>query len=149
MIRRSVRVQEITHDPTVRALRTLSILLGFMALAYGAVYLGPDYLIRSPQNAEFYEQQISIVRHVEAIGPIWPFAFIFAGVMILVTVYLGRGLILAHGFALGVWTTYGLAIFLGGLLSEPPSPVLVGVAAIFIGAIHAVMTRAWAGEGVR
>lgn len=144
-----VGIHEISHDPTVKALRLLSIVLGMMAVAYGAVYFGPENLVRSPQNPEFFERQISIVRHVEAIGPIWPFAFMFAGVLILATVVLGRGLILAHGIALGVWVAYGLAILLGGILSEPPSPVLVGVAAIFIGLTHLGMTRAWAGEGVR
>ena len=57
--------------------------------------------------------------------------------------------IVAHGIAAGVWVIYGLSIIFSALLSEPPSPVLTGSAAILGAVTHIGMARAWAGEGVK
>jgi hypothetical protein len=135
------------HDgPTIRAMRLISYNLGFMALAYCVLYLGPSSWVRARSDLR---NQVSIVQHIDGLGPIWPGLFLLTAVLVLVCTFLGRLVIVAHGVAAGVWVMYGLAILLGAFLSVPPSPVLSGSAALFGAVTHVGMARAWAGEGVR
>ncbi|QRE00932.1 hypothetical protein [Nocardia phage NC1] len=136
-------------DPTIGALKLISFNLGLSAVAYAAFYLGPDSYTRLMRTPEQALAQVSIVQYVEGLGPVWPFLFALAGGLVLGTTYVGRGVIIGHGIAAGVWVFFGLAIMLGSLLSVPPTPVLSGAAAIFGAITHVGMARAWAGEGVK
>lgn len=136
-------------EPTVGALKLISYNLGTMAVLYAIFYIGPTEWVRLPRTPQQLESQVSVVQHVENLGPVWPFLFMLAGCLVLGCTLLGRGVIIGHGIAAGVWVTYGLAIMLGAILSEPPTPVLSGVAAIFGAITHIGMARAWAGEGVK
>lgn len=142
-------VREVVSNPTVKALRLISLNLGLTALVYSILYLGPEELVRTKRTAEQADAQTSIVQNIEAIGPVWPFVFALAAGLLLWTTWRGRGLITAHGIAAGVWVLYGLSIVFSALLSEPPSPVLTGTAAILGAVTHIGMARAWAGEGVK
>lgn len=146
---RTEQAQHTKSEPTVAALRLISLNLGLMAVTYAAFYLGPERWVRIPRNKLDMEKQVSIVQHVEQIGPIWPFLFMMAGSLVIGCTLLGRGVIISHGIAAGVWVTFGLAVVLGAVLSVPPSPVLSGMAAIFGAVTHVGMARAWAGEGVK
>ena len=136
-------------EPTVGALKLISYNLGTMAVLYAIFYIGPTEWVRMPRTPEQLESQVSVVQHVENLGPIWPFLFALAGGLVMGTTYVGRGVIIGHGIAAGVWVFFGLAIMLGSLLSVPPTPVLSGAAAIFGAITHVGMARAWAGEGVK
>lgn len=142
-------LREVAGEPVVKALRFISLNLGLTALVYSILYLGPAELVRTERTPEQAALQISIVQNLDAVGPVWPFVFMLAGIGIFASVWLGRGLIVAHGIAAGVWIIYGLSIIFSALLSEPPSPVLTGSAAILGAVTHIGMARAWAGEGVK
>lgn len=137
------------EEPTVKALRLISVNLGLMALAYAIFYFGPSSFVRAPRPEGYMEKQISIVQNIEQFGPVWPFVFAFTGVLIVGSTILGRGVIASHGLAAGLWFTYGAAILFSSLASQPPSPILSGAAALFGAVTHIGMARAWAGEGVR
>lgn len=146
---RSKHIQEIEEEPTVKALRFVSLNLGLTALAYSLLYVGPEVWVRTQRSQKAATEQTSIVQNIESIGPVWPFLFFLAGCLVVGSTVLGRGVIVSHGVAAGVWVTYGSAILLGALLSQPPSPIVSGFAAIFGAITHIGMARAWAGEGVR
>lgn len=139
----------ISDQPTARALRFLSYTMGFTSLVYAAAYAGPSWFVRGDRSPETIAQQVSIVQYLETFGPIWSILYTLAGVTVLVATYLGKNLILSHGIAAGVWVCYGIAILAGAILSEPPTPVLSGLAAMFVSLLHVGMARAWAGEGIR
>ena len=137
-------IQQDNH--TIRAMRLISYNLGLMALMYSVLYFGPESWVRFRTDLT---KQVSIVQHIDGLGPIWPFLFLLTACLVLACTFFGREVIVAHGVAAGVWVMYGLAILLGAFLSNPPAPVLSGFAALFGAVTHVGMARAWAGEGVR
>ena len=147
--RASQQARDGATEPTIKALRVVSVNLSLMAISYAIFYFGPSEWVRIPRDPEDLENQVSIVQKVEGFGPVWPFLFMLGGVLVLCSTLLGRGVIVAHGVAAGVWVTYGLAILLGALLSLPPTPILSGGGAIFAAITHIGMARAWAGEGIK
>lgn len=139
----------VSDQPTIKALRLISYTLGSMAVVYAGAYAGPAWFVRSERTPEDLAQQVSIVQYLETFGPVWTILFTIAGLSVLVCAYLGRNLIIAHSLAAGVWVSYGIAVLGGAILSEPPTPVLSGLAAVFGAITHIGMARAWAGEGIR
>lgn len=142
-------IEEIKDEPTVKALRLISLNLGLTAVAYALFYLGPESLVRTQKSERAMAEQVSIVQNIENFGPFWPAVFILAGIGIIWTTLRGRGVIVSHGIAVFAWVVYGVAIIFGGILSQPPSPILTGIAALFGAVTHAGMALAWAGEGVK
>lgn len=134
-------------DQTMNALRFISYVLAFAGLVYAILYLGPEGWVRRPGSN--LDTQVSIVRHVENLGPIWPGAFMMVFLVGMGTTYFGKGLLASHALGAGVWMTYSLAILLGAFLSEPPAPVINGLTTLLGAMIHLGMARAWVGEGVR
>lgn len=150
MIEKSKHIQDIEEEPTVKALRFISLNLGAMAVAYAIFYLGPSSWVRVPRNQKAMSEQISLVQNIDRFGPVWTFLFALIGILIILTIVRGRWVIYSHGIAAGAWVFYGAAILFGAVLSEPPpTTILPGAAAIFSSITHAGMARAWAGEGVK
>lgn len=139
----------VSDQPTIKALRLISYTLGCMAIVYAVAYSGPSWFVRLERTPEQLAKQVSVVQYLETFGPIWTILFTVAGIAVLSGSYLGRNLILCHGIAAGVWVSYGIAVLAGAILSEPPTPVLSGLAAVFGAVTHIGMARAWAGEGIR
>lgn len=139
----------ISDQPTIKALRLVSYTLGTLAIVYACAYAGPTWFVRLKRTPEQLAQQVSVVQYLETFGPIWTILFALAGISVLACAYLGRTLIIGHSVAAGVWVSYGIAVLGGAVLSEPPTPVLSGLAAIFGAITHIGMARAWAGEGIR
>lgn len=149
MISKSKNIHDIEEEPTVKALTFISLNLAVMAMAYAVFYLGPSSWVRVPRNQKTMSEQISLVQNIDRFGPVWPFLFALIGVLIVLTTLRRRWVIYSHGIAAGVWVFYGTAILFGAILSEPPSTILPGAAAIFGSITHGGMARAWAGEGVK
>jgi hypothetical protein len=116
--------------------RLVTLIMGAIAFVVGVVYLGPSELVRRPLPPN----QTSIVVWVESIGPLWPTIFALTGVVLCVAAVFGRGTVAAHVGGIFTWVLFGGAILVGALKSEPPSPIVTGLLAVGIGAIHFGMT---------
>lgn len=125
--------------------RLVAGITGTMNIAVGALYLGPSQLVRRPLPPD----QISLVVYVEGSGPWWVLMFIASGLALLLASRRKRGFVVAHGVSVFVWSFYGLAILLGALLSEPPTPVLAGTIAAFMALLHFALSFASAERGYR
>lgn len=145
----SREMSDMADQPTIKALRLISYNVGLLAVVYAISYSGPSWFVRTEKSPEVLAQQVSLVQYLETFGPIWSILFALAGLGVILSTAVGQNLILSHGIAAGVWVSYGVAIVLGAFLSEPPSPVLSGLAALFGAVTHIGMARAWSGEGLR
>lgn len=113
-------------------LQLTSLITGVMAVVLGMVYFGPDSLIRRPLP----EGQISVVVAVENFAPVWPILFTLVGVALIASATARKWVVVAHVLAIFGWTFYGSAILIGALLSEPPTPVVMGITSLFVAAVH-------------
>lgn len=113
-------------------LQVTSIITGFMAVVLGLVYFGPDALIRRPLPPG----QISVVVAVESFAPVWPILFTAMGVSLILAVTGRKFVLAAHIFATTGWAFYGASILIGAMLSEPPTPIVMGVTGLFVAAVH-------------
>lgn len=122
------------------ALQWTTIVTGVMAVVLGMVYFGPDSLIRRPLP----EGQVSIVVAVENFAPVWPVLFTLMGVALIgaASARRGRWLLVAHVLAMFGWTFYGSSILIGAILSEPPTPIVMGTTSLFVAAIHFALMHA-------
>ena len=111
-----------------------------MAVVLGTVYFGPDSLI----PRQLPDGQVSIVVAVENFAPVWPVLFTLMGVALIgaTSARRGRWLIVAHVLAMFGWTFYGSSILIGAILSEPPTPIVMGTTALFVAAIHLTLMHA-------
>lgn len=125
--------------------RLVAGVTGTMNIAVGALYLGPSQLVRRPLPPD----QISLVVYVESFGPWWVLMFVVSGALLLATTRRKRGFLVAHSASVFVWAFYGLAILLGALFSEPPTPVLAGAIATFMALLHFALAFACAERGHR
>lgn len=113
-------------------LQVTSLMTGVMGVVLGLVYFGPDSLIRRPLPPG----QVSIVVAVERFVPVWPILFTAVGVSLIMAVTARRFVLSAHIFAIGAWAFYSAAVLVGAVLSEPPTPIVMGVTAAFVALIH-------------
>lgn len=118
---------------------------GMMQIAVGFLYLGPSQWVRRPLPPE----QVSLVVYIEQAGPWWVLLFALSGLALLVSAFRARGFVLAHATGVFVWLFYGLAIMLGAIFSEPPTPVLAGTIAVFTAFVHAGLAYGSAERGYR
>lgn len=147
--KRLLRLQRLSKsDATIKGMGWMTLAMGSAALFYAVCYLGPQSLVRNSTMQQI-NQQSSVVRFVESLGPIWPFLFGVSGVSLILSALVLRRVIVACSLAVSVWVFYGAAILIGAVATEPPAPILSGGAAIFISLTHVGLSRAWAGEGVR
>lgn len=135
-------------NKTLAAVRNLSLWLASYALVYGGMYaFAPEYLVRNmtPRTGT----PVLVVVWVESIGPVWPFLFFFTAVLVGLSALYRRGVLLAHCIATGVWIFYGACIVAGAILSQPPTPITAGVAAIIGAGSHWFTVKIWAAEGIK
>ncbi|MCC8930833.1 hypothetical protein [Rhodococcus sp. I2R] len=127
------------------AARFLSLTIAVLTLLVGALYAGPEQLVRRPLPPG----QETIVAVIEYLFPVWPFLFAFAGAVLCCAAYCRRGLAVTHGLVVAAWGFYGLCLILAPIRSVPPSPILVGVIAMGIAAINFTAARLWSALGVK
>ncbi|MFI5434504.1 hypothetical protein ACHMZP_21820 [Rhodococcus baikonurensis] len=118
--------------------RIVSLIMGAMAILVGVTYWGPSEWVRRPLPPG----QESLVVIIESIGPVWPIIFTVAGTLLASASIVGRYMVAAHVVGIFGWMFYGSAIVVGAILSEPPAPIVTGLIAIGVAAIHFGMTRA-------
>lgn len=128
----------------VAAARLLSFTIAGLSVLVGAMYTGPEALVRRPLPPA----QESIVVLIEHFFPVWPFLFAFTGAALGCAAYVRRGLAVTHGLVVAAWGFYGLCLILAPIRSVPPSPILVGVIAVGIAAINYAAAKLWAALGV-
>lgn len=114
------------------ALQGISIITGVMAVVMGLVYVGPETFIRRTLPPG----QTTLVVAVESLGPVWPVLFTLMGIVLILAVTARRFLLLAHVFAILVWSFYAACIIIGSLQSQPPAPIITGVMSAFVALIH-------------
>ncbi|OZF05571.1 hypothetical protein [Rhodococcoides fascians] len=128
------------------AAQMLSVLLAGGSVVVGALYAGPEILVRRPLPPG----QETLVVVVEHFFPVWPFLFGVTGVIAMVAALRRRGVIVGHGLVIGAWAFYGLCLIIAPIRSVPPTPILVGVISLFIVvAAHIGAIRLWAALGVK
>ncbi|UOK18019.1 membrane protein [Gordonia phage Hibiscus] len=125
--------------------RLVAGVTGTMNIVVGCLYLGPSQLVRRPLPPD----QISLVVYVESFGPWWVLMFVLSGIWLLVTSIRKRGFLLAHSGSVFIWGFYGLAILLGAMFSEPPTPILAGAIATFMALLHSALAFSCAERGYR
>lgn len=135
----------IAAEKMVRATQLLSIILAGLSIIVGAVYLGPENLVRRPLPPG----QETLVVIVEAAVPVWPFLFGTAGIVLLVAVLRQQRVMWAHGAVIAAWSFYGFCLISAPLRSVPPSPILAGLIALGIVGANIAALRLWAALGVR
>lgn len=118
--------------------RLVSLIMGAMSLMIGVAYWGPSEWVRRPLPPN----QTSIVVFVEHIGPVWPLTFGGTGLVLIATALLSRWLVAGHVVGIFTWMFYGAAIIMGAILSEPPAPIVTGLMAGGVAAVHFGMMRA-------
>lgn len=125
--------------------RLLSGAAGSVHLLLSLIYLGPSDLVRRilPPG------QTNLVVYIESFGPWWVVMFAASGVVLLAAAIRGHGFIVAHGCAVFVWVLYGAAILIGAKLSQPPSPIITGVVALYVGILHGGIAFVCAERGER
>lgn len=129
---------------TTGATRVTGVLAA-IAVVSGVVYLGPGFWYQRTLPGA----QLGIVSTVESWWPVWPIAFLAAGVMLGWSCATKRHVALSHSIASGVWCCYATAVLLSAVYSEPPGPVLAASIALGASALHLAMIRVWADLGVR
>ena len=134
---------QVDWDGRSNEIRWLSTVLGLVALLLGTLYAGPEEWVRRPLP----EGQLSIVTTIESIGPVWPVAFGLSGILLVWFAVRGKTIQYGHALCAGAWGLYGWAILVGALLSEPPTPITVGVTAIGMSVVHFFLARHWAELG--
>lgn len=129
----------------VNAARFLSFVIAFGTVLVGALYTGPETLVRRPLPPG----QESIVVIIDHFFPVWPFLFAFTGAALAMSAYFTRGLAYTHAGVVVTWSFYGLSLILAPIQSEPPSPILAGVIAMIFATINYAVVRLWAALGVK
>lgn len=128
----------------VAAARMLSLVIAGLSVIVGALYTGPDALVRRPLPPG----QESIVVVIEHFFPVWPFLFAFTGALLGYAAVIRRGVVITHALVVVGWAFYGLCLILAPIRSVPPSPILVGVIAVGIAVINYAAARLWSALGV-
>lgn len=123
-----------THVP--RPLKVLSILLVATHVGMTWNYVDPRFVPRPLGPG-----QVSILRYIDSMGPIWAAAFALTGVAIAATLWLyPRCLRWGHAIGATVMTTYCAASWIGAWVSQPPAPIMTAVLASAVAATHFVAT---------
>ena len=128
----------------VSAARVLSLVIAGLSVLVGALYTGPDSLVRRPLPPG----QESIVVVIEHFFPVWPFLVAFTGALLGYAAVIRRGVVATHALVVCAWAFYGLCLILAPIRSVPPSPILVGVIAVGIAVINYAAARLWSALGV-
>lgn len=123
--------------------RLVSIAMGLTAICLGVLYTEPEQWVRRALPPG----QVSVVATVESFGPVWPALFVAIGIALIVAVMARRCVVLAHLAGMGVWAFYAAAIIIGAVLSQPPTPIVVGVIAIGLAWAHLGLLQAHQDEG--
>lgn len=128
------------------ATQLLSVILSGGSIIVGALYAGPEFLVRRPLPPG----QETIVVLVEHAFPVWPFLFALTGLAAIVAALKRKRVIVAHGLVVAAWAFYGICLIIAPLQSVPPTPILVGVISLFIvAAANFGVMRLWAALGVK
>jgi len=131
-------------DSTVSALQRLGFVMSVMTIAFGGLFIGPTSMLVKPKTPPD-EWWLSLTfGGVE----LWDVIFPLAGVMLLVCVAKMKHVRTAHIITGAVWVALGLVWSIGGIMHSPSPFFGVGIMALFIGTIHALLAQIYFFEGV-
>lgn len=131
-------------DSTVSALQRLGLVMAVMTIAFGGLFVGPNPMLVKPKTPPD-EWWLSLTfGGVE----LWDVAFPLAGLMLLASVYRMKHVRAAHILTGSVWVALGLIWSIGGIIHNPSPFFGVGIMALFVGTIHALLAQIYFFEGV-
>lgn len=132
------------EDDTVEGLKSLGYLLAFNTIFMGSFFFGGGGTFTWPVSKGMVG-----LWHVDPLGfGIWNFLFPIAGIWLLASTVMMKGVIKAHLFSSLVWLAMGSVWIAYSLAVHPDYVFGIGVLSIFISAQHFVYARLWKAEGV-
>lgn len=131
-------------DSTVSALQRLGLVMAVMTIAFGGLFIGSPPMLVKPKTPPD-EWWLSLTfGGVE----LWDVAFPLAGLVLLASVCRMKHVRTAHILTGSVWVALGLIWSIGGIIHNPSPFFGVGIMALFVGTIHALLAQIYFFEGV-
>lgn len=118
----------------------LSVILALCHIGLVWAYVDPRFVARPLGPG-----QVSVVRHIETLGPVWVIGFgLTAAGIVIALAWRPRHLWLAHVAGVGMTLGYAVALWTGAWFSRPTAPIMSAVLATVVAATHLV--AAWVAE---
>lgn len=120
-----------------RSLWWMSVALALSHAGLTWAYLDPRFVPR-----RLVDGQVSVVRQIEALGPVWVVSFAVTGTAIFLALWLWpRALWVTHICGAAVFAAFAFAAWAGSFLSQPHAPITNAVMATTLAAVH--MLAVW------
>ena len=131
-------------NSTVAALQRLGTVMAVMTIAFGGLFIGSNSMFIKPKTPPD-EWWLSLTfGGVE----VWDVVFPLAGAMLFICVSKMKHVRTAHILTGSVWVALGLVWSIGGIIHSPSPFFGVGIVALFVGTIHALLAQIYFFEGV-
>lgn len=130
----------VTKEEPFESLRDLCYILGFISIFMGALSLSLEYPRVSDPNVPSSGPEW----HLHPLPfPIWEIVFVGGGILLLLSTYFMKKMVLAHACMSVAWLSSGAVWVAYGIIFRPDYVFALGVLSLFMSAQHTILARLW------
>lgn len=132
------------EDEALDSLKNMGYLLGFNSIFMGSFFYSNERFFAWTKDSTMLEWW-----HIRPLGfAFWDVLFPAAGLWLMLSTMILKGVTKAHYFASAVWFSMGVIWVSYSLIYHPDYVFGTGILSLFISAQHLIYARLWKAEGV-